>query len=121
MNKSRKIYRRSLQVSGIVRLVMLGVIASIVAGAFVVVKNRQYALANERGAIEGEIASIDKQIETLDLRIAAMIDRDALAARLHDSGNELVKIEHAEKVIMGGDGGEQFASYRRSRSVRDEF
>ena len=123
MNKSRKIYRRSLQVSGIARLVVLGIIASVVAGTFVNVKNRQHTLANKKGEIESEITSINKQIETLDLRIAAMIDRDAIASRLRDSAssNGLVKIERAEKVISGGDQREQFASYRRPEDVRDEF
>ena len=123
MNKSRKIYRRSLQVSGIARLVALGIIASVVAGAFVNVKNRQHTLANKKGEIESEIISINKQIETLDLRIAAMIDRDAIAARLRDTAlcNGLVKIECAEKVVCGGEQGERFASYRRPNPDSDEF
>jgi hypothetical protein len=121
MNKSRKIYRRSLQVRGLIRLVLLGAVVAVVAGTFVVVKNRQHSLANQKSQLETEIASIDKQIETLDLRIAAMIDRDAIAARLPDMGDGLVKIEHAERVISGGRGEDQFASYRRPRTVREEF
>ena len=113
MNKSRKIYRRSLQVSGIARVVVLGIIGSMVAGAFVIVKNRQHALANGKGAIESEIVAITKHIETLDLRIAAMIDRDAIAARLGVMGNGFVKIERVEKVILGAPASERFVSYRR--------
>ena len=105
--------------SGLIRLVLLGAIAAVVAGAFVVVKNRQHALANAKGALEGEIASIHKQIETLDLRIAAMIGRDALTERLGDLGSYgLVKIERAETVISGGQDGEQFASYHLPRAAR---
>jgi hypothetical protein len=122
MNTSRKKYRRSLQVSGIVRLVLLGAIAAVGAGAFVVVKNRQHSLASERSAIESEIVSCQKQIETLDLRIAAIIDRPAIASRLKEMGGAgLVVIESVEKVISGGEQGEQFASYRRPRAAREEF
>ena len=121
MNTSRKTYRRTLQVRSLALLVMLGIVAAIVGGAFVVVKNRQHSLAKQRGVIESEIASITKQIETLDLRIAAMIDRDAIAARIQDLNVNLVKIERAEKVISGGEAEERFAAYRRPRSADEEF
>ena len=107
--------------SGLIRLVLLGAVSAVVGGAFVVVKNRQHSLANEKASIEGEIVAINKRIETLDLRIAAMVDRDAIAARLDDLGGELVKIERAERVMASGQVLEQFASYRRPRSERDEF
>ena len=108
---------------GLIRLVLLGAISAVVAGAFVIVKNRQHALANEKGALNAEIGSIDRAIKTLDLRIAAMIDRDAIAARLGNMGGGLVKIERAERILIAGaQPGEQFASYDdRSRSERDEF
>ena len=123
MNTSRKKYRRSLQVHGLVRLVLLGVVAAVVAGAFVITKNRQHSLANGKSALEAEILSLDKQIDTLDLRIAAMIDREAIARRLADFGDQLVKIERAETVITGGqdDGRAQFASYRIPQRGREEF
>ena len=107
--------------SSLVRLILLGAVVAIVAGAFVVVKNRQHSLANQKSDLEGEISSIGKQIETLELRIAAMIDRDAIAARLGDMSTGLVKIERAERVLSDGEQGEQFASYRRHRTSRDEF
>lgn len=121
MNTSRKKYRRSLQVHGLIRLVLLGAISAVVAGAFVVVKNRQHALANGKGALEAEIGSIHKQIETLDLRIAKMIGRKAIAARMGDMAMGLVSIERTEKLIPGRDEGEQFASYRHPPSVPEEF
>jgi len=108
-------------VDGLVRLIVLGVITAAIGGAFVVLKNRQHALANEKGSLEGQIGSIYKQIESLDLRIAAMIGRDAIAARLAEMGNGLVKIECAEKLISGGDEGAQFASYSRLQPAREEF
>ena len=116
MNTSRKKYRRSLQVNGLIRLVLLGVIAAVAGGAFVMVKNRQHALANAKGQIENEIFALNKEIETLDLRIAAMIDRDAISSRISDFDGQLVKIERAVKVKCGGANEEQYASYDRGDS-----
>ncbi len=107
-------YRRSLQVGGLIRLVLVGVIGAGVGGAFVVVKNRQHSLANAKAAMEAEIDQFHKQIDTLDLRIMAMVDRRVLAERLAGdmAGRGLIDIENAEQLSLAGQGGEQYASYK---------
>lgn len=114
MNTSRMKYRRSLQVGGLIRLVLVGVIGAGVGGAFVVVKNRQHSLANAKAAMEAEIDQFHKQIDTLDLRIMAMVDRRVLAERLAGdmAGRGLIDIENAEQLSLAGQGGEQYASYK---------
>ena len=124
MNTSRKKYRRSLQVHGLVRLVLLGAISALVGGAFVIVKNRQHALANEKGALNAEIVSIDRAIKTLEMRITALVDSDAIAAQLPTMGEGLVAIDRVEKIflIAGAEPGAQFASHDDGgRSEQDEL
>jgi len=121
MNTSRRKYRRSLKVNGIIRLVLFATVVAFVACAFVVVKNRQHTLANERRGMLNEIATYEKQADTIELRIAAMMDRKAISARLSMMGHSLVKIRHVEKVEIDGEGETQFASYPTTRRVEQEF
>ena len=121
MNTSRKKYRRSLKVNGIIRLVLFGAVVAIVASAFVVVKNRQHRLANERRAMLNEISTFEKEADTIELRIAAMIDRQAIAARLGVVGHSLVKIERTESVLSDQEPETQLASYPTTRRVPQEF
>jgi len=101
-------------VGGLIRLVLVGVIGAGVGGAFVVVKNRQHSLANEKAAMEAEIEQFHKQIDTLGLRIMAMVDRKVLEERLAGdmAGRGLIDIEQTEQVSLAGQGGEQYASYK---------
>lgn len=123
MNTSRKKYRRSLQVSGIIRLVLLGAISAGVAGGFVVVKNRQHGLANSKVGMESEIVQLHKKLETVEIRIAGMIDRKVLEERIGKdmAGRGLVDIESTETVRAGGQPDEQYASYRATREAADNF
>ncbi len=116
MNTSRKKYRRSLKVNGIVRLVLFAIAVAFVACAFVVVKNRQHTVANERRQMLEVIEGYEKQADTLELRIAAMLDRQAIAARLEIMGHSLVKIDHAE-TVNGSEPETQLASYPSVRRV----
>jgi len=110
-------------VSGLIRLAVLGAITAAVAGAFVVVKNRQHSLANAKGVMEGEIEQFHKQIETLELRIMAMIDHKVLQRRLDGEmdGCGLVAIESPELISLDPPRAEQYALYQEPRGEEEEF
>ncbi|MGI9240884.1 MAG: hypothetical protein ACR2RV_08785 [Verrucomicrobiales bacterium] len=123
MNTSRLKYRRSLQVSGLIRLALLGAITAAVGGAFVVIKNRQHGLANAKGQMEGEIEQFNKQIDTLEMRILAMIDHKVLQGLLDSEleGCGLVAIESPELISLDSPRAEQYALYREPRGEEKEF
>ena len=106
-----------------IRLVLLGGIAAGVAGAFVIVKNRQHGMANAKGGMECEIVQLHKQIETLDLDIEEMIGREVLKRLVAAGkcGSGLVVIREPETVRSGRQEGEQFVSNLRSQSAGGEY
>ena len=107
--------------SGLMRLVVLGAISAGVAGAFVVVKNRQHALGDQKRSLEAEIIICNKRIDTAELQLVRMTSPGEVESRLESIGWPMIVIERTEKVTAGIGSRTEYASYSRYRPTEGQY
>lgn len=93
MRRRRNRYRNSLEVSTLVRWILVVLVLGGLASSFVYIKNQHIARGNLKKIIEVEIAQLEREIETIELRYATMMDRVVIHRKLQFTGSGLRKID----------------------------
>jgi len=101
MKRNRSQYTQTLNLSGILRMVIGAVIVAGLACGFVHVRTQHVTRGGEKGALEKEIESLTKEIDLIASRVAEVMEPEAMKRRLFLEGSELVEIGHGYNPVHG--------------------
>lgn len=93
-------YQNSLQIASMVRWVFLLAVFGALGASFVYIRNRHVAKGDEIRAHEYAVRDMDREIEMLELRIAALMDRNALARQLYEHDSDLQEIDSTQVIAL---------------------
>ena len=100
LNQPRKKYQNGLRFVSLLQWTGLFAVVCLVASSYVFVRNRQVQEADQIRELEAEITQLGLEIEMYENRIARMMDRQTLQARLREDGSQLRRIERGEVVTI---------------------